>query len=385
MFGTALIGRGVSMATLAKARSALAGWWAQRRAEVRLAGRVTVAGVATFALAEAMGLTQSYWAILTAIIIMQASVGGSLKAAIDRLLGTLSGAACGVAVAGVVPHHEPWGMALALAVALAPLALLAALNASFRVAPITAAIVLLGTVSQHGSLLLSAVERVLEIGLGSIVGLAVALLVLPARGHDVLTEAAGRVLDILGQTLPALLADVMGAANASTVRTLFESIRPAMTKLESATDEARRERRSLLSDAPDPDPFLRTLLRLRHDLVMIRRATVEPLPEPVRSRLTPALAQLSETAAAFLRGTGAALAARLQPPSLGPAEAAFANFHDELAAVRSEGLIRELSFDDAGRLYALSFALEQLHAHFADMAARTAESARHDTEVSTAT
>ena len=42
-----------------------------------------------------LGLKQIQWAILTSIIVMQASVGGSLKAMIDRLVGSLGGAIAG--------------------------------------------------------------------------------------------------------------------------------------------------------------------------------------------------------------------------------------------------------------------------------------------------
>jgi uncharacterized membrane protein YgaE (UPF0421/DUF939 family) len=38
-----------------------------------------------------LGVKQVYWAVLTAMIVMQASVGGSLKASIHRLPGTVVG------------------------------------------------------------------------------------------------------------------------------------------------------------------------------------------------------------------------------------------------------------------------------------------------------
>ena len=348
----------------------------QRRAELRLAVRMTVAGVTTFALATVLGLPQGYWAVFTAVIVMQASVGGSLKATFDRLIGTLCGAAYGAIVATVIPHTQPLALGAALAVALAPLAILSALNAAFRVAPVTAIIVLLGAVGQHAGPIMSALERVMEIALGSVVGLAVTLLVLPARAHGVLTTAAGRTLGLLAQVLPALLAGLTGTSDPAAIQQLLDKVRAAMTKLETATDEARRERRSHLSDEPDPEPFLRTLLRLRHDLVMIRRATVDPLPEPIRTRLAPALAGVSDAATPFLRETGVALTGRRPPPSLAPVEAALDDFAAALMALRGEGLIRALTVDDAGRLYAFSFALEQLRKNFEDMASRTAESAR---------
>jgi len=156
-------------------------WLGRRGAELRLSLRMTVAGLLAFALAELLGLAQGYWAVLTAVIVVQASIGGSLKAGIDRLVGTLGGAAYGALVGLLVPHAEPVVRGAALALSVAPLALLATLKASFRVAPITAVIVLLGGAAQQDGPLASAIGRVTEIGLGCIVGLGVSLLVLPAR------------------------------------------------------------------------------------------------------------------------------------------------------------------------------------------------------------
>ena len=126
---------------------ALGGFMAKRGGELRLALRTTLAGLATFALAEAMQLPQGYWAVLTSVIIMQGSVGGSLKAGIDRLIGSFAGAIWGVAVTLAIPHHGIPTLGLALVVALGPLALVSALKPSFRIAPVTAIIVLLSTSS----------------------------------------------------------------------------------------------------------------------------------------------------------------------------------------------------------------------------------------------
>ena len=52
---------------------------------------MTVASVATFVLAHVLGLQQGFWAFITALIVTQSSVGGSLKAAADRFAGSVSG------------------------------------------------------------------------------------------------------------------------------------------------------------------------------------------------------------------------------------------------------------------------------------------------------
>jgi uncharacterized membrane protein YccC len=117
----------------------LVGWLRRHRPELRLSLRTVVAGLLAFAIAELLALPQGYWSVFTAVLVVQASLGGSLKATIDRLVGTLGGAVCGAVVSSLIPHSELLALGLALAVVLAPLALLAALRPSFRVAPITGA------------------------------------------------------------------------------------------------------------------------------------------------------------------------------------------------------------------------------------------------------
>ena len=70
--------------------AAIADWVSRRRIELGLTLRMSAAGLLSFAVGEAMGVSRIYWAVLTAVIVMQASVGGSLKATIDRLAGKRS-------------------------------------------------------------------------------------------------------------------------------------------------------------------------------------------------------------------------------------------------------------------------------------------------------
>jgi hypothetical protein len=137
--------------------------------------------------------------------------------------------------------------------------------------------------------------------------------------------------------------------------------------LDAIVAEARHERISLLAAEPDPGPLLRTLLRLRHDLVMIGRAAAVALPEPFQERFGPLLAQVAKTAADYLRQSGEALAARRDPPPLDAAEAALDDYADAFAAVRREGLTRDLPVDTVERIFALGFALDQLRQNFRDL------------------
>jgi hypothetical protein len=121
---------------------------------------------------------------------------------------------------------------------------------------------------------------------------------------------------------------------------------------------------------------VRTLLRLRHDIVMIGRAAVAPLSETLHARLGPPLARAAETAVDYLYGSSAALIARRNPPPLAAVDAAFDGYAAEITALRREGLTRDLPVDSLERLFALSFALEQLRHDFRELEQCASEYAR---------
>ncbi|MBF9234958.1 FUSC family protein [Microvirga alba] len=361
------------------AASQLRDWLVNRRAELRLALRVTIAGAVAFILAHAFSLTQGYWAVITAVIVMQASVGGSLKAAIDRFLGTFAGALYGAAVAAFIPHGSVVQLGGAVVAALAPLAFLAAVRTSFRVAPITALIVLLGTSVQTLGPLASAIERVFEITLGNVVGVTVALFVLPARAHTLLTESAAQVVRLNAQLMAALMNALVAESGGPVgVAPLHASIRASLKQVETAADEASRERKTHLTDAPDPEPLVRTLYRVRHDFVMIGRAASGPLPGALRDRLQPFILTIRDTACALLTELGDALQMRAPPPTSDAIDASLADYAKEMDALRTEHLIEDLPSDAIGRLYALQFAFEQFRQDLDDLTARTHEMALRD-------
>jgi hypothetical protein len=75
----------------------------QRRVQLALSFRATIAALASLALAQFLQLPLPLWAVLTALIVTQLSVGRSLKVTFDYLLGTLGGAIYAGAI-GVLSH-----------------------------------------------------------------------------------------------------------------------------------------------------------------------------------------------------------------------------------------------------------------------------------------
>jgi uncharacterized membrane protein YccC len=346
----------------------------QHIAELRHALRVMTAVLAAFVVVRLLGLPQGWWAGFTALLVVQTSVGGSLKAALDRLWGTLAGALYGAAVALIIPHVTDVGLAIAIAAAILPLAYLAAVNPIFRVAPVTALIVMLPIYGHAASPLVSAIDRVIEIIIGNIVALAVTFVILPTRAHSQLREAAARVASLNADLMDRLIDGLTNDLGRQGVPPLHAKIRAALKQAETAADEAARERKMRVSDDRDPEPVVRTLYRVRHDLVMVGRAAVKPLPAALIGDFTPLLASLRNDAGTMLRGISASLLNRGAAPAID-------NYQASVRALAQsvEGLAEDrkrLPREDAARLFTLRFALEQLGEDMRDLASRTSEMAK---------
>ncbi len=356
--------------------SLLSGFRAQlrrHRAQLKLSFRVAVAALLSLALAQLLQLPLPLWAVLTAVIVTQMSVGRSLKATTDYLVGTLGGAIYGGAIAVLIPHTNEIALLAVLGLAVAPLALLAAINPSLTAAPVTAIIVLLVPEITHASPVNSIVDRLLEVGLGSITGFVVSLVLLPSSAHRLVAETAAHALDRMARALGGLLAELTHGLDIDSLHRLQDGIGQTLAELQAVGAEAERERLARLTFGAETGPLLRTLLRLRHDVVMIGRAAIVPLPDVFRPRLEAPLAQCAAAFTDYLSASGDALRLRRAPPSLDAVEAALDAYEAAIAALRRDGLTRSLSGDAAERLFAIGFALEQMHQNFKDLARCVAE------------
>ena len=345
----------------------------QRRVQLALSIRVAIAALASLALAQVLQLPSPLWPVLTAVIVTQMSVGRSMKATFDYLVGTLGGAIYGGAIGVLIPHSNEIALLAVLALAVAPLALIAAINPRFSVAPITAIIVLLVPLMTHATQIASALDRLLEVALGGGTGFVVSVLFLPSKAHPLVTAAAARTLDQMARALGELLAGLTHGLEVDSLHRIQDGIGHALVQLNAIGAEAEHERLAGLAMGPDTGPLLRTLLRLRHDLVMIGRAAVTPLSEAFRTRLESPLAHAGVGFADYLRASGAALQAGRGPPALNAVESALDAYVAEVAALRGEGLTRALPGDAAERFFALGFALEQMHNNCKDLQRCVAE------------
>jgi uncharacterized membrane protein YccC len=338
---------------------------------------MTAAALLAFALAQIWNIPlNGLWAVLTAVVGTQMSVGGSLHATTEYLLGTIGGAIYAATIGVLIPHPTTLGLAGVLALTIAPLAFAAAVNPSFRSAPFTGAIVLLiaGQVGE-GPIRIGALP-VARGGTWRRGCRVVSLLVLPQRAYGLGLDAAARLLDLLAQLLLKLLAGFTQRLDVAGTTRMQQEAGRALAAFQAIAVEAEGERTINLVAEPDPAPLARTLLRLRHDLVIIGRAATEPLPQEFAERLGPSLARVAECTSKYLHESASALRSRRPPPPLKPMEEALAAYNLEIAALRGEGLTRGLSIAGAEHLFTLGFALEQMLRDCADLERCVQELAR---------
>ncbi|MBX9942601.1 MAG: FUSC family protein [Reyranella sp.] len=329
---------------------------------------MTLAAVAALLVTQALGLPVPLWSVLTALIVMQLSVGRSLRTSVDYLLGTIGGTIYGGVLALLIPHGREGALLAVLVLAVAPLAVLAAFKRNLNAVPVASIIIVLMPAISHASPLDQAVYRVVEVALGVVVGLLVSFLVLPAGAHQQARQEAARVLDLLARSLVSLLGGPAGRQDRPALVRLYDATGQALAQLETSAAEGESERRARLSSDPDTSPLRRTLQRLRHDIIMIGRSVEVAMTADLQARLGPPLAAFAAAAAEHLTAEGAALVARRLPPDGIALDRALSVCLAEIAAIRGEGLLRGLPDAGVHRVFALEFGLEQLRRDLADLA-----------------
>jgi uncharacterized membrane protein YccC len=157
------------------------GWFGSRLNEdwLEQSGRTTIAVFVSLLVGRLLRLPETYWAAITAMVVMQSTLGTALTVSSQRFVGTALGAAAG---ALIVPYFGARIYVYAASVFVLGLicGVLGTGKSSYRFAGITLAIVMLATHTEHAWVV--ALHRFLEVSLGIAVGLAVTA-AWPERDH----------------------------------------------------------------------------------------------------------------------------------------------------------------------------------------------------------
>ncbi|MGE4371569.1 MAG: FUSC family protein [Xanthobacter sp.] len=273
--------------------------------------RACIAALVTFGLGTALHLPNSYWAVLTAVLVVQSTVGASLSIAIERTLGTLVGGVVGVAAAALAGTSQLLTF-LALGLGILITSTLSARSSAYKLAPVTVVIVLLAEAS-HASAWVSALFRLMEIGIGGVTGVLCALLILPARALVFLFPHCAEVVRNCARLMAMGRDGMLGRPYfPDTVDALNARTRTVLRAADGRAKEAHTEQR--WSGQLDAAPVVRSCRRLWHSVIIMLRNAERPLPEALRTHIGPELDRAVEALCTHME----ALSARMEN---GPSDA----------------------------------------------------------------
>lgn len=335
------------------------------RWQIKHALRMVVAGIAAYLLVYVLGLNVEFSAVITAVFVTQSNIGGSYRMAFEQFFASVAGALCGAGAAALILPQDPFSTATALMLALSPLAMLGALSRGFRVAPISAVIILLEGPGFELNTLALALDRVLGVALGCGVGVLVSLIVFPARALPAVVATSCTITELLAKQMELL------SKSAAAVRrersALAAGVRENLMQLADLVQEATHERRGRTSHFSGAPRLLRTLRRLRHDVDMLRRAGRETGSEELPDRIAAPWRRAGESAAQTLNGIAQILAGQDVPEDFNTLAPAVRNYLTTLDEMRKSGEAARLSPVILRRIFGIGFALEQLRRDIGDM------------------
>jgi uncharacterized membrane protein YccC len=226
-------------------------FWTRESPSIKQGIKTGLAGTITYALYTGFNLPQGYWAVFAALVVTQANLGASWKAAMYRTIGSASGA---LAAALLIPilGKGPAGVLVVLFLLSAFFGYLTSLHPSFTAAGFTAALILVfgGT----GEPWHMAWLRVLYTILGAVIAFAVGALIWPVRAREILRQKLANIVDGSGAlyravTAAALAGTTQGASegtnkgnnNEQQLRRLDRQLHDLRRGITQQMDEARSE------------------------------------------------------------------------------------------------------------------------------------------------
>jgi uncharacterized membrane protein YccC len=159
----------------------VASWWVQKNFGKQAVGalKTGLAAILCMWLGDLIGLIHSYWAAVSAIVVMGFDNTLTFASCRDRILGTAIGAFLGW-IACYLWHGDYLIYGLAVAVCIFVCSAFA-FDKAGRLAAVTLSIIVL--VKIDGGPAQAAIARFSEVGFGIVVALAVTMLVFPSRSE----------------------------------------------------------------------------------------------------------------------------------------------------------------------------------------------------------
>jgi uncharacterized membrane protein YccC len=333
-------------------------FWSRESASLKQGIKTGLAGTITYAIYAGWHLPQGYWAVFAALVVTQANLGASWKAALYRTIGST----CGALAAALL---MPWlgtgqvsaGVTIFLLASL--FGYLTSLHPSFSAAGFTAALILV--FGGQGEPWHMAWLRVLYTLLGAFIAFGVGALIWPVHAREGLRQKIANILEGAGMLYRAVTAAALqGIDNEEEVRQLDRQLHDLRRGITQQMDEARSE---LTFSRFNPsayqqvvelgDQIRRRLTAMAEDSSLYVHAQVEP-------GLVPSLPTLAEKTAGYFTALSEAVRNPRTAPNSAELDAALRDLDADLAKLRAQRATAPFALDRMLPFWALVFNLREI-------------------------
>jgi uncharacterized membrane protein YccC len=334
-------------------------FWSRESESLKQGIKTGLAGTITYAIYAGWNLPQGYWAVFAALVVTQANVGASWKAALYRTVGSTSGA---LAAALLLPFLGTGAVRAAIALFLLAsfFAYLTALHPSFNAAGFTAALILVfGGIEEPWHI---AWLRVLYTILGAVVAFAVSVLVWPVHARVGLRNRIASILQVAGELYSAITAAALhGMDNEQQVRQLDRQLHDLRRGVTQQMEEARSELRFSHFNEGAFQAFVDQADQVRRRLTAIAEDCSLYVHAGLRPELLPSLPALADCTARAFSELAAAL--RVQHNELrlaGDLEKAIRDLDVDLARLREQRATAPFALDRMLPFWSFVFNLREV-------------------------
>ncbi len=251
--------------------------------------KVAIACILSYALAELLQLEYSLWAPLASLMVMQVHMSTSLELSLLRLFGTLAGVVLGLTLASVV-SPDLQGRLIALAVVVPICAFLELWEERFRTAGVTAVFVLLLGHAQEENVWLFGLNRLLEVGIGSMMALLVSMLLWPASAAAEVQKSARKQFVDVADIIQNMTQDILQQEHTVSHRRMFR----LLNKISNNTQKFYQVRNYELAHIYREYPLLPHSVRLLDELRMYISTMMDSLEMEEKENITPDIAKIIE-------------------------------------------------------------------------------------------
>lgn len=231
----------------------------QLRDALRLALQSAAAAAVAYSVMESFDLEERFVGVLSAVLVVQPSLGTTIGAAGERLAATLVGCVIGIVCLVLLPHG--YGTAGALAISMLVMNGIAAFRADWRYGVVAAVALALGGTD---TILETALERLIAIGCGVVIGIVVSFVVWPEKSESRVERHIRNALQAATELLDKIIQQATSSAGVDS-----EKVRRRFVSELNAAQETAGEIR--FADNETLREKIKAVERFHHGLTVINR------------------------------------------------------------------------------------------------------------------